>query len=180
MSFSYKNRVALYLPFIMIAALFLTISLSGSLLFSLFSLFLDTVTGSGFPPFLGIIWFAFVGIAVFCLLSALYFRSRPFLLGDEAGLTVRKGWQTHRLSWQDIQSITHVMKKEHPLIRRRGLLDKPYFEYLLINSSDQKSLSLEITYIEGEAVPCCRCWARALKTSKQTTGQNKSLFIYRI
>lgn len=163
MSFTYKNRVALYLPFIMIAALFLTISLSGSLLFSLFSLFLDTVTGSGFPPFLGIIWFAFVGIAVFCLLSALYFRSRPFLLGDEAGLTVRKGWRTHRFSWQDIQSITHVMKKEHPLIRRRGLLDKPYFEYLLINSSDQKSLSLEITYIEGGSGPLLQVLGTRIK-----------------
>ena len=153
MSFSYKNRVALYLPFIMIAALFLTISLSGSLLFFLFSLFLDTVTGSGFPPFLGIIWFAFVGIAVFCLLSALYFRSRPFLLGDDTGLTVRKGWRTHRFSWKEIQSITHVLKKEHPLIRRRGLFDKSYFEYLFITLSDQKSLSLEITYIEGGSSP---------------------------
>ena len=153
MSFSYKNRVALYLPFIMIAGLFLTISLSGFVLFSLFNLFLDRVTGSGFPSYLHVTWSTPVGIAAICLFTALYFRSRPFLLGDDTGLTVRKGWRTHRFSWQEIQSITYVLKKEHPLIRRRGILDKPYFEYLFINTSDQKSLSLEITYIEGGSGP---------------------------
>ena len=163
MTFSYKNRVALYLPFIMVAGLFLTISLSGFVLFSLFNLFLDRVTGSGFPSYLHLAWSAPVGIALTCLLSALYFRSRPFLLGDEAGLTVRKGWRTHRFSWQDIQSITHVMKKEHPLIRRRGLFDKSYFEYLLINSSDQKNLSLEITYVEGGSGPLLQVLGTRIK-----------------
>ena len=153
MSFSYKIRVALYLPFIMIASLFLTISLSGFVLFTLFDLFLDRVTGSGLSPFLNFALSVPVGIALIGLLSALYFRSRPFLLGDDTGLTVRKGWRTHRFSWKEIQSITHVLKKEHPLIRRRGLFDKSYFEYLFITLSDQKSLSLEITYIEGGSGP---------------------------
>ena len=71
MTFSYKNRVALYLPFIMVAGLFLTISLSGFVLFSLFNLFLDRVTGSGFPSYLHLAWSAPVGIALTCLLSAL-------------------------------------------------------------------------------------------------------------
>lgn len=164
MTFSYKNRVALYLPFIMVAGLFLTISLSGFVLFSLFNLFLDRVTGSGFPSYLHLAWSAPVGIALTCLLSALYFRSRPFLLGDDAGLTVRKGWRTYRFSWQDIQSITYVLKKKHPLIRRRGLLDKPYFEYLFINPSNQKSLSLEITYIEGGTGPLLQVLGTRIKT----------------
>ena len=115
MSFTYKNRVALYLPFIMIAALFLTISLSGSLLFSLFSLFLDTVTGSGFPPFLGIIWFAFVTPEEFAYYRQLtclpiigeFFRCH---LATIDGIASAFCVKTTHIAHELVENIIHVVK----------------------------------------------------------------------
>lgn len=149
MSFTYKNQSAIYLPFIIIGAFFISIGLMSLLLFTLFNSLIVFATGEGISPFCNLLWLGVIAAGAGILISALSFRKRPFLSGSSDGLTVCKGWKSYSFSWQEIQSITHQKKKVSTFSKRKGFHYRPYYDYLLIDSANQPPLSLEVTYIEG-------------------------------
>lgn len=149
MSFTYKNQASLYHPIIIISIFLIAFGLCGFVLFRILHSFMNLTTGSGISPIFTLPWLSSIILGTTVLFSALSFRKRPFINGNADGLTIYKGWKSYHFPWDTIQSITYQKKMERTLFRYMDCLDRAYYEYLLIDSDGQGSISLEITYIEG-------------------------------
>lgn len=164
MPFQYKNKKTSS-RFWLVFALISTFIALPLLFFGAFTVFLfSSVTKSKSPiglfPSLGLpSLLLLIGLIVLIISIAKLKNSHYLIKGDDQGLAIHHSSRDYRFSWNDIESITYTRSK-YPLqlsspspfsrMDRVGLLTRPFYTYLAINTKTQPAIQIEVTYIDGD------------------------------